>query len=88
MCHKRNSVTLKIGNKKVKLDRCLRSTIKFLNDNGYETVMCCCGHGIYPTTILVKYSYDVFEMISGVLFPSSKKRFYKKDENGYYYLPR
>ncbi len=29
----------------VGIDRCLAPLIKLLNDNGFETEECCCGHG-------------------------------------------
>jgi len=66
-----------------------------------KVVACCCGHNKYPMTILVKgkpYHPSGFknpfvkekdlvqELVSGKIIPRQKK-FYKKDKQGYYYIP-
>jgi hypothetical protein len=69
----------------------MRNLIEYLNsylgDNNY-TVGCCCGHGKYPMTILVKYSQDDFpiEICSDTQI-FRKRKFYVKDKNGYYFIP-
>lgn len=72
------------------IDKCLRSLIKFLQKHDYNTVGCCCGHGKYQTTIIIEYKRrgkSVFEeMFTHTLIPRSR-RFYKKDCEGYYYIP-
>ena len=55
------------------------------------TRACCCGHGKYPKTVIVEKT-DVngevtnYELISGKVIPR-KRNFYKKDKQGYYYIP-
>ena len=46
------------------VDPCLSSLIKDINDSGkYRTILSCCGHGKYPSTILVldKDTNKIFE---------------------------
>ena len=57
-----------------------------------ETLGCCCGHGRYPTTIVVRIraSNHIIEYYSGIHLadkPRSPKRYYVKDGKGYYYIP-
>lgn len=56
----------------------------------YEDEASCCGHSVYPMTIVVKYRKNgiayYFELLSGVSVFRIKK-FYKKDKNGIYYIP-
>ena len=54
MCFKRASGSLKIGNKKIRIDPCMKHIIDFLNHKGVKTVGCCCGHGKYPMTIVME----------------------------------
>ena len=50
-------------------------------------VASCCDHGKYPPTIVLQYrDGTTTEMYSGARIPR-KKRFYKKDEKGYYFIP-
>jgi len=60
----------------------------------FQILMSCCGHGKYPMTLVVRNraSRYVFEWFSGVsLTKGTKYRkrqpYYKKDEEGYYYIP-
>lgn len=70
------------------LDPCIREEIKVLNKRGIVTLACCCGHGIYPKTIVVRYSLNdmPYEMHIKEYLPR-KKKFYKKDKQGVYYIP-
>jgi len=70
------------------IDKCLRKLIRFLQDSGIETVGCCCGHGKYPTTILIKHfsGSGVWDIMSDTLIPR-RRNFYKKDKQGYYFIP-
>ena len=74
------------------IDECMKNIIEFISDssNLVEPVACCCGHGRYPMTILLKDKKDnlglVYDLISGVEIPR-KKKFYKRDEEGYYFIP-
>ncbi len=71
-----------------RIDPCMRNLIKFVNDQEIETVACCCGHGKYPMTIIVAYRRlgSFWELLSDTEVPR-KKKFYKKDKQGYYYIP-
>ena len=73
------------------IDKCMEFPLVNLNwalDNKkVKIVACCCGHGKYPKTIVVrKYNGTIFELLSGELIPR-KRNFYKKDSQGYYYIP-
>ncbi len=71
-----------------KLDRCMKNLIKHINEYiPCKTVGSCCGHGKYPMTIVVEENNGLrFELLSDIEIPR-KKRFYKKDKEGVYYIP-
>ena len=73
-----------------RIDPCMKLLIKSLNDSGCKTLSCCCGHGRYPASIIVDAyvtsSLAKLEIFSGI-FIFRKKRFYKRDKQGYYYIP-
>jgi len=69
-----------------KIDECMHYLIVELNLRGIKTYACCCGHGKYPLTIVVKCGFGFYDLVSGESIPR-KKRFYKKDKQGYYYIP-
>lgn len=73
------------------IDECMRNLIKFINDNTeFKTLACCCGHGKYPMTIVITFEGDDgfgnYELVSEETIPR-KRKFYKKDKQGYYYIP-
>ncbi|KKN60172.1 hypothetical protein LCGC14_0534630 [marine sediment metagenome] len=72
------------------IDICMRPLIKFLQEEGYKTLACCCGHGRYPITVVVESGYidgpPAQELFTNVDIPRFRK-FYKKDNQGYYYIP-
>ena len=68
------------------IDPCMKNLIDFLQLNGIKTLSCCCGHGKYPMTIVCKWGAINIEIINYREIPR-KKRFYKKDKQGYYYIP-
>jgi len=73
------------------IDPCMREFVEKFNlmiKPNYKTVGTCCGHGRYKMTILVKIRHMdiIFEMFSGKIIPR-KKRFYRRDKEGYYYIP-
>jgi hypothetical protein len=73
------------------IDPCMKPLMKWLKKQAYYNVVaCCCGHGKYPMTIVVEYpggyERDYVEVLSDTRIPR-KKRFYKKDEMGTYYIP-
>ena len=57
------------------------------NGDGWELVASCCGHGIYPLTILARSEHELIFEICSDTYLKRKKRFYKRDKNGYYYIP-
>jgi hypothetical protein len=72
-----------------KIDRCIRNLISTLNTvPGRLTLSSCCGHGVYPMTIVVmdQSTGKVTELMSGKEIPR-KDRFYKADVRGRYYIP-
>jgi len=75
-----------------RIDHCMRNFIKILETNKIVDVLaCCCGHGKYPMSVVVKFKLKCdllkpFELFSGKVIPR-KKKFYKKDKQGYYYIP-
>jgi len=76
-----------------RIDPCMKPCLTLLSVflNGAKVVACCCSHGHkdYPKTIVIetigKYK-NHFELFSGVKIPR-KKKFYKKDKQGFYYIP-
>ncbi len=62
MCKNGNTIVLQLDNLKSKrrpegkisVDKCIAPLIKSLNENGYDTAACCCGHGHRPTSIILK----------------------------------
>ena len=75
-----------LDGKSISVDACLQPFIQSLNNQGYKTVGCCCGHGKYPSTIIHKTKHGVFEWYSNLQIPR-KKKFYIKDSDGIYYIP-
>lgn len=89
-----------------RIDPCLKPLLKWLEKRGYNVVSSCCGHSVYPMTVVVRTQWDVVgrfgdfsrkiekEIIRGTyteLFSGKEilrcKKFYKKDKNGFYYIP-
>jgi hypothetical protein len=72
------------------MDKCMVRLISMLNSmfsNDFKTISCCCGHGKYPKTIIIKNSTgNVFELFSNKPIIRTR-RFYKRDKKGYYYIP-
>ena len=76
-----------------RIDKCMQEAIRtltviFKNIN-FEIVACCCGHKKYPMTIVYKIPIKEFhpiELFSGKVIPR-KRNFYKRDKEGYYYIP-
>ncbi len=70
-----------------RIDKCMVNLIGFLNRIGIKTLACCCGHGKYPMTIVVETKIGLRqEIFSDKLIPR-KRNLYKKDKQGYYYIP-
>ena len=95
MCNKRSSVKTNVcldGKfKRIRVDPCIRHLPFILSMNGFYVVACCCGHGKYPMSVVVKFKLKSdllrpFEIFSGKVIPR-KIKFYKRDKQGYYYIP-
>ena len=72
-----------------RIDKCLIPIIGYLNKSNLKPLASCCGHEKYDTTIVVKNkSGNIFEFCSGItLSPKKRNRYYKKDNDGFYYIP-
>ncbi len=70
------------------IDKCMRNLIDFMKVKGgkLQPISCCCGHGKYPMTIVITNGKIIWELVSNEIIPR-KKKFYKKDKEGYYYIP-
>ena len=71
-----------------RIDPEMRNLICFINTfTDYKTLASCCGHGVYPMTLVVKHELNnqIFEIFSTKELPG-KKQFYKK-KGKYYYIP-
>ncbi len=101
MCQKRNSTEIPYKNSlgyNAKIDECLAEVIVTLNEGGIKTLASCCGHKRYMKTIVMEHTQIYrkngvltrkiirFEYLSNKII-SRKKRFYKRDEKGYYFIP-
>jgi len=72
-----------------RIDKCMKNLCKFIDENTtYKVLMCCCGHGKYPMSIVVRSEHyaSQFEIFSDVML-NDKKRFYKRDKKGHYFIP-
>lgn len=90
MCNKRNSKRIEINGKTKRIDSCLYRLIEYLNKNGgYNTVACCCGHGRYNPSVLVKNKHGlVYNVLDNKFTVIDRKRnFYRRDNKRLYYIP-
>ena len=74
-----------------RMDPCMKKFIKFINGLStkkypVKTLSCCCGHGKYPLSIVCKVKEGIIELVGWKKIPR-KKKFYKRDKQGYYYIP-
>ncbi len=77
-----------IKNGDTRIDPCMREAIKILNASHVHTLACCCGHGKYPMTIVMNVGISKIvplEIFSNKIIPR-KKKFYKRDKQGIYYI--
>lgn len=97
MCNVKDKVTyfLLRGKRKpkyIRVDRCLIPLIKTFEVNKvYESVACCCGHGKYKTSFLVRRRKNpdkVMDIFSGVKFPI-KRNYYKRNKGTklFFFIP-
>ena len=72
-----------------RIDACMFHLIGCLKlHSRLKVLACCCGHGKYPMTLVYQepFTKSNFELFSSQLIPR-KKKFYKKDKKGFYYIP-
>jgi hypothetical protein len=74
-----------------RIDPCIKNLILTItpalkNQIGAKIVACCCGHGKYPLTIITEYQGSIWDIVSRTKIPR-KRKFYKKDKRGYYFIP-
>jgi len=78
-----------------RIDKCMKKLCEFIDTHpNVKVIGSCCGHGKYPLSIVIKYKtgmdgkwkWKIKEMISDTEIPRTRK-FYKKDKQGYYYIP-
>lgn len=87
MCDK---LYLKQGYCNPRLDKCLIDIVREINaDPKLKTLASCCGHDKYSMTIVVRNKDgDIYDLISNTTLGVRKRnRYYKKDAEGYYYIP-
>lgn len=70
----------------VRIDKCMVEYVKIKQKSGLKTLASCCGHDKYPVTLVIQGKTRIYEYISGKTIPR-KKRFYKRDKEGYYFIP-
>lgn len=87
MCEIRYAKATVLG-KEIRMDKCMIHDIDILTTfYDLTTLACCCGHGRYKRTVVCKCNDGrIIEASSGKTL-NRKKRFYKKDEGGYYFIP-
>lgn len=73
-----------------RIDPCMRKFVENLKlslKSDIKILACCCGHCEYPMTIIVGLGEKLrWDLVSGK-YIARKKKFYKKDKQGYYFIP-
>jgi hypothetical protein len=64
----------------------MKEPINLFQIMGYHTLACCCGHNLYPRTVVVEKNGLPYEFYSGQFIPR-KKRFYRRDAQGIFFIP-
>lgn len=70
------------------IDKCIRDFIYYLNMYLRITpIASCCGHSKYIMSVVCQVNKTlIIDLISGAIIPRTR-RFYKRDKQGYYYIP-
>ena len=84
----------------IEIDPCLIPELeaikkKYNFKNKFKMIMSCCGHGKYSKTLIVQNTISgcYFDWYSGKILygtnkrSNSRKPFYKRDKQGYYFIP-
>lgn len=70
-----------------RIDFCMKPLIEWLKYNNYNTVASCCGHGKYQMTVIIDLKDGgMIELFTDTFIPR-KRNFYKKDKQGFYFIP-
>jgi hypothetical protein len=73
-----------------RIDPCMKifiNTLKHFLDKSAVIVACCCGHNKYKMSIVCRFRDGrYFDLVNDTWIPR-KRRFYKKDKQGYYFIP-
>lgn len=77
-----------IDGKSISIDSCIANEVAGINKRGIlHTLGSCCGHDVYPATIIVRTcESQVVEYYTTKRIPR-KRNFYRRDANGMYFLP-
>jgi hypothetical protein len=70
------------------LDCIAEEVLAIIDLEKFKGIMSCCGHGVYPKTLIVKniYSGFIFDIFSGAgMRKNTTEPYYDKDSLGYYY---
>jgi hypothetical protein len=86
MCKKVNYKTCN-----TRIDKCMKNICNFIDKHTeWKCIGSCCGHKKYNPSILVqhpaykgRFALEIFSRIP----IQRKRRFYKRDKQGYYYIP-
>lgn len=77
-----------------RIDPCMVEQIAVINEciDDIDTIACCCGHGKYAKTIITRnrFTNEIYEFFSHIKLadaPRKSRKYYKKDAEGYYYIP-
>jgi len=75
------------GTSNTQIDKCMIKQIEKVRKEGFNVIACCCGHGKYPKTIIIKDQLGgIYDSVSKKSIPRTRN-FYKRDKQGYYYIP-
>ena len=91
MCEVGTMKEVAIEGKSISVDSCIADHVKRINEEhkgSLITLGCCCGHGKYPSTIVVKglISGIICEFFSNIVIPRTRNLYYK-DNEGIFHLP-
>ncbi len=87
MCNKRATVVARVNGRAFRVDSCLRDEVIALNRAGIRTVGCCCGHGRYPKTIVIRTQEGKIALHPSREDIPRKRLFYRTDSDGFYFIP-
>ena len=93
MCKQGEVGVVIIDGAEVEVDACMVELIEEMNRTGTKTIGCCCGHGVYPKTVVYRamggnaIEYFTHAILLDKNGNPRKRKLYKKDENGMYHLP-